>query len=415
MGPLKAAAAQDLDAPAADEVTGLGLLAGLDNFAEDRDDPNSLAQPDPEPEPEKAPDPEPDKEPESASTQVEEEEEEEEIGLPDIGSVAEPEKEDAKPAFDADKYDADTAALLESIDKAGHPGEAFKKMREKLKEFESGTANAPEFESKIAALEAEKAELAEKAAQVEAMQEKVTAISSRNAELLLEENADYQAQVAKPHQEIKETVTALAEAKEIPEKELWSVIMENDPVKRMTAVDALEEKIGGRHALMVDNIATDIRRLSALDKDMRSKASEIVTAAREQESGSNEKELAAKAQSYQTFTKTSFEQYANKIPGFTDDTGNMTDAARMAIAKAQSVDPNTLAPNDLAYMTFATQSLPQALKELRSLKKENRDLKVAAGGAGKDISPKTGDKKPVDDGKPRGFMEGFESQKFTSV
>ena len=398
MGPLRKEAD---DAPEG----GGGLIAGLSDFIDNEDsDPAPI---------EEAPIVESTKEvsPEAAIV-------DDDLGLPGLPSSEEPVTiEPDAPSFDEAKFDAETSALIKTIEEKGHAGDVYKDLRLKLKELEQKGAAAPGQESRIAELEKQNLELSESAAQVKALEERVANVTSRSAELLLEENADYQARVSTPYGEITDTVKAMAEAKGIPEVDLWEAIKENDPVKRIGILDELERKIGGRYALEVGNMSKDIRTISALDKEMRSNAEAIVAAAKEKEAGASTQELESKSLAYKASARTSFERYASKIPGFTDSTGNMTDEARVAMGKAQIVNANSLGSDDLGYMAFAVNALPQVLNKLRAMEGENRDLRVAsgqkvgiAGGA-----PVDKVKEASDSGEPKGFLDSFNAQRFTAA
>jgi len=254
------------------------------------------------------------------------------------------------------------------------------------------------------------------------MQDRVNRVTSRNAELLLEELPEYQEKVAIPHQTLRETVTALAEAREVPETEIWAAIKEPDLVKRNQAIDQLEEKIGARNALAVQQMATNIRVIAQEDQRMRKDAESIVQRSKEREATMSEEEKARRVSAFQSAAKQSFQRYAVKVPGFVDDTGNMTDLAKTAQARGVTVDVNELGSGDLGYMVFTAQALPQALRHIETLERENRDLRVAAGEKAKDIAPGGSKKKVVKDphinqetGQPRTFMEGFMSEEFDSA
>lgn len=344
------------------------------------------------------------------------------FGLPDIGGKTGDEPAAKKPGFDEAAFDAETATILKSIEDKGHPGDVYKDLRLKLKDYEKSTAVAPELQSKLDALETKNRELEEKAARVEAMEEKVKKVTSRNAELLLEESDEYQSKVAVPHTEISKTVTALSEAKGVAEIELWAAIKENDPVKRMSMIDALESKIGGRHALTVQNMANDIRVIARTDQAMRADAENIINQSKQRDTEAQNSFSKERVGEFQSAAREAFTRYADRIPEFVDDSKLMTDAAKSAQAKALNVDVANLSPGDMGYMVFSTQALPSALRELKRLQSENRDLRVAAGDRAKDIAPGSSRKKAAEPSKhidpatqkPRTFMEGFMNEDFSS-
>tara|TARA_A200000159_G_scaffold103221_1_gene95955 strand:+ start:11716 stop:12996 length:1281 start_codon:yes stop_codon:yes gene_type:complete len=336
--------------------------------------------------------------------------EEEDLGLPALSALEEdPPPVDNPTAFDESAFDAETAALLKGLEDKGHPGDVYKDLRAKLKDYESGAVGNADKDSEIAQLSEKVASLEETAAEVEAMKERVVSIASRNSVLLLEESPEYQDKVVTPHEEIKKTVAALAEVREMDPKEIWDVISENDPVKRTAALDSLESRIGGRNAMEVAAMAKDIRVISHIDKTMRENADEIVKAARDRELSESSKEAGVRSEAFKGAAKENFEKLASKIPGFTDGNGQLSAAAKKSLAKSSLVRVNDLTTSDLGYMAFAVESLPQALKHIQSMEKQIQDLKVAAGDKGRDIlAGKSAPAAEPEESRPGGtFLAGF--------
>lgn len=333
--------------------------------------------------------------------------------LPVIGAVKKDEVED-KPVFDADSFDAETNAILKKIEDAGHPGDVYKGLRAELKKYKSGEVASETYQKQLEELQKTNKELAEKAAQVDAVNERMQGIVQRNAELALQEDPEYQSKVISPYNEIKRTVAAISETKGIEEAEIWAAIKEPNIAKRMQMVDALEERgLSGRYALAIESMSKQREDVIEADRRMRSSAVAIAeqrkNAELAQQAGMTEEQVRA----FQQAAKASFERYASKIPGFTDGSGNMTDLAKSAQARSVTVDPGTLGSGDLGYMVFSTNALPEALREIKRLEAENRDLRVAAGKSGKTISGGSRKKAPKDkddvdaDGKPLSLMEHF--------
>ena len=346
--------------------------------------------------------------------------EEDDFGLPEIGAQGKAEEQPPEePAFDEDAFDAETAKEMVGLDP--NKGAAWKALKEKVKGFEKEGAITPALQAELDALKTENLTLRETADQIDAMWEKVTSVTSRNAELLLEENDDYREKVLDPHNEIKSTVSALAEAKGVSEDEIWSAIGEKDAVSRMTAIDNLEKRIGARYALAIDKMSTDIRVIAKFDQSMRADAENIVNAAKMADMGASTQDTEARAAVFDAATQNSFQRYSKKVPGFTDSTGHMTDRAKSAEAKARLVDSNALSEGDLGYMAFSVQALPAALSQIKAMESEIRDLRVAAGDRARGIvSGSTVKKGEVDPhinpatGEPTTFMEGILHQHFES-
>ena len=396
----------------------VGLMGGLDAFMENEDEENSKD----EPKDEKVIDEIlKDDDTETDFGIIDEEITEESIGLPEIGSPEKDKEAEETPSFDETGFDTETAQILKSLEEKGHPGEVYQKLRSELKEMKQGGAESSDLQSKLDAANVENEALKLTASQVEAMQEKVTSITSRNAELQLEENLEYKAKVTEPHQEILSTVKAIAEAKGVDENVIWEAMRETDPVKRITAIDSLEHDIG-RYANVVEDMSRSIRTIAATDKEMRENAVSIMEDARSKDINQGNESLSTRMAAFKDAANASFQSYANKIPGFTDSTGNLTDASRAAQGKANIVDVNALTEGDLGYMAFSVQALPAALTQVKRLERENRDLRVAAGDKANDVIPGGTPKRAAKEdshidakGNPVGFLDAFNKAEFSKA
>ena len=134
-----------------------------------------------------------------------------------------------------------------------------------------------------------------------------------------------------------------------------------------------------------------------------------------------EEQSASRMADFKTSAKQAFTLHAPKIPGFMDDSGVLTDSGRAAQANTTTVDVASLSSGDLAYMAFTTEALPQSLRKIRDLEKENRDLRVAAGDRGSNVLPGNATKKVAeeeidpDTGHPMGLLDHMAKQSFDSA
>jgi len=348
--------------------------------------------------------------------------EDEDFGLPTLGKEKTAESESVPEEiekFDEEAFDTETNKEMAGLDPG--KGEAWKKLKEELKGYKKGEVQLPEVQERLDSLEKENASLKETAEEVEAIRSRMDSVKSRNAELLLEESEDYYNAVVKPHKEISSTIGALSEAKNISEDDIWAVIKETDPAKRISLLDDLEREIGGRNSLLVQNMANDMRGIAYKDKEMRENADAIVSQARTADAKVQQEQTDSQVADFRTSAKQAFGLHASKIPGFADDSGLLTDAGRTAQAHATTVDVRSLSSGDLAYMAFTTEALPQSLRKIRDLEKENRDLRVVAGDRSSDILPGNSTKKTVEDdvdpetGTPLGLLDHMANQTFRSA
>ena len=410
-------------AAVADPDRDMGLIAGLDKFLEENPDATGKEGSTETVEPISPSEeivPSDDSPPEKSGGVLTEQEED--FGLPTLGKEGGEKLEEVSEEvsqFNEEAFDDETTNEVKGLDPA--KGEAWKKLKEELKGYKKGEIQLPEVQGKLEALEKENVTLRETADEVEAIKTRMRSVTSRNAELLLEESDDYYNGVVAPHKEISSTIEALSEAKGISEAEIWDVIKENDAAKRITKLDELERHIGGRNSLLVQNMANDMRSIAYKDKEMRDNAETIVGQSRNADARVQEERTATQVADFKTSAKQAFGLHASKIPGFADDSGILTDAGRAAQANTTTVDVSALSSGDLAYMAFTTEALPQSLRTIKSLEKENRDLRVAAGGRASDILPGGSNKKAVEDdidpktGTPLGLLDLMATQKFDSA
>ena len=150
---------------------------------------------------------------------------------------------------------------------------------------------------------------------------------------------------------------------------------------------------------------------------MRENAEAIVNQARSADARVQEEQSASRTADFKTSAKQAFTLHGSKIPGFMDDSGMLTDSGRAAQANTTTVDVDSLSSGDLAYMAFATEALPQSLRMIRDLEKENRDLRVAAGDSASDILPGGSKKKASEeeDDEDMGLLDHMKKQIFDSA
>ena len=149
--------------------------------------------------------------------------EDEDFGLPTIRK--EPEVSNEEPVtetveFDESEFDEATNQEIKGLDPS--QGEAWKKLKEELKSYKKGEVQLPEIQKKLEALEQENRNLRDTADEVEAIKERMKSVTSRNAELLLEESSEYYSSVVQPHKQISGTIEALSEAKGIDNPRIWT-------------------------------------------------------------------------------------------------------------------------------------------------------------------------------------------------
>ena len=199
-------------AAVADPDRDMGLIAGLDKFLEENPDATAKEGSTETVEPISPSEeivPSDDSPPEKSGGVLTEQEED--FGLPTLGKEGGEKLEEVSEEvsqFNEEAFDDETTNEVKGLDPA--KGEAWKKLKEELKGYKKGEIQLPEVQGKLEALEKENVTLRETADEVEAIKTRMRSVTSRNAELLLEESDDYYNGVVAPHKEISSTIEALS-------------------------------------------------------------------------------------------------------------------------------------------------------------------------------------------------------------
>jgi hypothetical protein len=145
------------------------------------------------------------------------------------------------------------------------------------------------------------------------------------------------------------------------------------------ALEALENKIGRRSLSRMERFCDDYREIESHRSSLMENAPKTLAEGRKQQEAQAEEGRKVLTGQYQEAARDSFKKYAHTIPGFTDSSQQHTDSAAASQARVVSIDPHSLAPEDLGYALFAADALPILRKEFVKLQKENRALKGATG------------------------------------
>lgn len=365
---------QFLRAPADDEVAGEGLSSRLEAFIKDNNIASDGTSPEPvEPKPVVADAP---VDPPVSSTKPEDEKPNEEVvldevdddddDLPSIG--AQKKAEEAKPDLD---FDAQTDAIVKAIEAKGHPGDEYKRLRSELKALKEKKPMA-DLESipEVQELKQKAAEADRFKAEADALRERQKELLRVNDEVAVKESDEFINSVRKPIAEMEKVVGLIAESAEIDAETLFSIITEQNITKQDKMLEALHEKVGSRTAGRIERFCDDYKAIESKGAAMLADASKSAEQSRLTREQAVRAEAQKKVELFKVSVESSFTNYAKRIPGFTDSSGNLTDLAQATLAKTAEVDLNALGPDDLGYMAFAANALPEARKAIVKLQKE---------------------------------------------
>jgi hypothetical protein len=310
-----------------------------------------------------------DEEPPVAPVTPTDEEDDEE----DFPALGDKKAEPAKPDLD---FDAQTEAVVKAIEAQGHPGDEYKRLRAELKSLKEKKPIADlETIPEVQELKQKAAEADRFKAEAEALRERQRELLKVNDEVAVKESDEFIEQVRKPIAAMEGVVKQIAEGAEIDPSTIFSIITETNITKQDKMLEALHSQVGSRMAGRIERFCDDYKAIESKGASMLADAGKNAERARLAREQSIREEQTRKEELFKVSVESSFTNYAKRIPGFTDSTGNLTDVAQATMAKTAAVDVSTLGPDDLGYMAFAANALPEARKAIVALQKELAILK----------------------------------------
>lgn len=339
-----------------------------------------------------------------------------EIEFPEIG--VKPVDAEVKP-FDEAAFDKETEAEVSGLDpkQAG----AWKKMKERMKAAEKKAAEL------AAAKPAEPTpEIAAELARLKALEVEAEGLRQRNQELLrandqtaVRESDEFKKHVTAPLDEMAGVIRAMADASEIDPATLAAIIEETDVAKQDKMIDALGTKLSPRALNRVERLADDYKAITLKEREMLAEAGKTIEQQRVARLAAEREEQNRRAMAFKASVEDSFTKYAAAVPGLTDSSGALTDLGQALLAKTSTVDITKLGPDDLGYLAYTANALPEMRRELVKLRKENAILRgskpreTVATGSAPPPTPPADDVE--EDGLPMGLVDRMKGVKFSPV
>lgn len=338
------------------------------------------------------------------------------IEFPEIG--VKPVAAEAKP-FDEAAFDAETEAEVKALDPK--QAAAWKKIKERTKAAEKKLA-----EAQAAAPAKPTPEVEAELARLKTLEQEAEGLRQRNQELLrandqtaVRESDEFKKQVSAPLDEMAGIIRAMAEASEIEPAALAAIIEEVDVAKQDRMIDALGTKLSPRALNRVERLADDFKKISLTERNMLAEAGKTIEQQRVARQAAEREEQNRKTTAFKAAVDDTFKSYAAAIPGFTDSSGALTDLGQAILAKTSTVDIHSLGPEDLGFLAYAANALPELRRELVKMRKENSILKGSkpreSVAAGSSTPPARGDDDLMEDGLPMGLADRMRGVKFAPV
>ena len=263
---------------------------------------------------------------------------------------------------------------------------------------------------------------------LKAVEREAEALRQRNEELLrandqvaVRESPEYKSQVEAPLDEMKGIVAKMAEVGQIDPRLLAQVIEEPDIATQDKMFDALSEKLSPRMISRLERLSDDYKAIISREKDLLSKPTKTLEEARVARDREEKEARQRHTEAFRSAVKESFAKYATRIPGFTDSAGALNDMAEAAIAKTEVIDPHSLSSDDLGYMAFATNVLPDLRRAYVAVVQELAALKAgkrSTGGPASGSAPASGGQQHEEeapDGEPEGLLDRFRKARFDAA
>lgn len=313
------------------------------------------------------------KESEKKEPEKKEESKDDDFEFPDPTKKKKKEKEEG---FNESDFDKQTETILKQLEEKGHPGDVYKQLRAELKEARKKTETVDL--SKIP----EYIEAKDKADRFDSLQSEIDALKQKNSELLsLGDEAtarqlpEYVDKVQKPREQMEEFLANLAELNEMDKQILIDIVFEENIKVQDAALDKLAKDIGPRNAGRVERLIDDYKKTVEVEKQIMANAKQSIEKSRADRLREIEQQERTKVLAYKAEVKSSFEKYAQRIPGFTDSVGSLTETGKAALATAETLDILDLDSGDIAFMAFSAKSLQPLRSRIAELEKENAVLK----------------------------------------
>jgi hypothetical protein len=316
------------------------------------------------------------------------------------------EKRDEK-SFDETAYDAQTDRIVKEMEKQGHPGEAYRELRQQnkdlLKQVQAGVV-PPDVKKQLDEFKA-------KAEEAEGLRERLKEISKKDAQLQLESSDEYRNTVLAPVRQIMDDIKQIAQSYGVDAGDVELIVKTADLKERQALLDQLKGDastagLGVVGMNEVSRLAGKFNDLRLMRSRMLEEATERVEKMKVQEIETTKLQLEEHRKNVQAIKDAQWEDYKDIIPGLLDEDGNETPEMKKLRARVTSIDFSNARAKDQAFAAFSgvlfshvVKELHEANKRLEKYEKKSERRQQAAPNPGDSVAKKVAEPEKAD--KPR--------------
>jgi hypothetical protein len=270
----------------------------------------------------------------------------------------------ADPAADAAAFDAETEAELAKMATDPHPGVAFKKLREQLKEakaLSSAAASSQEDSEAMTQLRAEVELYKSQAAEVTELKSKV-ALNDYTA------TPEYEQNISQPFQDISSLAAILEGANSLDEGAIIKAIADKDIGRQNSAIEALVHKVDDRTRVQIYNMADKMTTLYLREDTIRENAAARLSDYNDKQATQTAVQQEQRAAEFGSAVESTFSDFESKVPSLLSDTGERSAEYAPLMEKAKALDFESLDDKSKGFAAMAAVTLPKIVADYNKMR-----------------------------------------------
>lgn len=266
-----------------------------------------------------------------------------------------------------DTYDAETEEQAKGMDTKA--GAKWKALRAELKDYKKQIA-----EHSVASEEVSK--LKQQLEAYDTIKAEYETLKNERALHDYTKTDEYQEKIIKPFNDLQALANTIAESsEEVSAEDVMDAISKRSVKAQDDAISALEQSLDSRSISRLNQMADTMQVLYQQENSIREGAETKLQEyeANQQKQATLEQEKRALA--YQSSVDGVFDKYSDKIPTLLNESGGQADGVGGLVDKAKALNFTTMSEDQQAYAAMSAVLLPRLVKELKTARTENGDLK----------------------------------------